>query len=173
MREVAARARLDGDTPELVVVLRAEGEMDVPLPALTVCLRQGQLLILPVNEGIGYPVDDEALPPMHYYLYGGHGLCMPGTGRWKVMPAGWPYRDTGRRGSHHPSARWPARPRFRVGAAEAAFGPERAIRYFFLDGGGYVAMAKRYREYAKQTGLFKTLIEKRKAVPGWTSWLGR
>ncbi len=35
----------------------------------------------------------------------------------------------------------------------------------FWSGGGYVAMAKRYREYAKQTGLFKTLEEKRKSIP--------
>ena len=45
------------------------------------------------------------------------------------------------------------------------FGPERIIRYIFLEGGGYVAMAKRYRDYAKQAGLFKTLDEKRKTVP--------
>lgn len=33
------------------------------------------------------------------------------------------------------------------------FGPERVIRYVLLEKGGYVAMAKRYREYAKKTGL--------------------
>jgi hypothetical protein len=42
------------------------------------------------------------------------------------------------------------------------FGPKRRLRYVFLDGGGYVAMCKRYREYARQTGLLKTLTEKRK-----------
>ena len=45
------------------------------------------------------------------------------------------------------------------------FGPKRVIRYVFFDRGGYVAMAKRYREYAKQIGLLKTLAEKRKANP--------
>jgi hypothetical protein len=50
-------------------------------------------------------------------------------------------------------------------AQRGQFGPERAIRYGFFDRGGYVAMAKRYREYARQTGLFKTLTDKCKAIP--------
>ena len=37
---------------------------------------KGDFLVMPVNEGISYPVDDETLWPMHYHLYGGHGLCM-------------------------------------------------------------------------------------------------
>jgi hypothetical protein len=35
----------------------------------------------------------------------------------------------------------------------------------FLDKGGYVAQAKRYRAYARETGLFKTLAEKRRENP--------
>ena len=81
MHELAARARLDGDTPELVVFLRAEGMMDAALAwPEPFASAKGQLLILPVNEGISYPVDDESLPAMHYHLYGGHGLCMPWYG---------------------------------------------------------------------------------------------
>ncbi len=81
MHKVAARAWLDGDTPDIVVALRAEGEMDVPLawPA-PFASAKGQQLILPVNEGISYPADDESLPVMRYYLYGGHGFCMPWYG---------------------------------------------------------------------------------------------
>ena len=37
---------------------------------------KGSYLVMPVNEGMSYPVDDPSLPPMHYILYGGHGLCM-------------------------------------------------------------------------------------------------
>ena len=167
MRELTATARLDGDTPELVVVLRAEGEMDVPLawPA-PFASAKGQLLILPVNEGISYPADDESLPEIHYYLYGGHGLCMPWYGAVEG-DTGWmaiietpddaavsiPRHD----GLLGLVPEWEPQ--------KQRFGGERVIRYAFLDGGGYVAMAKRYREYAKQTGLFKTLDEKRKSVP--------
>jgi hypothetical protein len=167
MSEVAAWARLDGDTAELVVGLRAEGEMEAPLawPAPFASAR-GQLLILPVNEGISYPTDDESLPAMHYYLYGGHGLCMPWYGAVEG-DAGWmaiietpddaavsiPRRD----GLLGLVPEWEPQ--------KQRFGPERVIRYVFLEGGGYVAMAKRYREYAKQRGLLKTLDEKRKSVP--------
>jgi hypothetical protein len=167
MREMAAKARLDGDNPEVAVVLRAEGEMEAALawPA-PFASAKGQLLILPVNEGISYPADDESLSAMHYYLYGGHGLCMPWYGATEG-DTGWmaivetpddaavsiPRRD----GLLSLVPEWEPQ--------KQHFGPERVIRYVFLDAGGYVAMAKRYREYAKQTGLLKTLEEKRKTVP--------
>jgi len=53
MLAVTAKAQLDGDSPEMLVVIRAEGAMDVPLawPA-PFAAAKGQLLILPVNEGI-------------------------------------------------------------------------------------------------------------------------
>ncbi len=37
------------------------------------------------------------------------------------------------------------------------FGYARRLRWVFFDDGGYVAMCKRYRQYARQTGLLKTL----------------
>src|SRR5262249_54923600 len=50
-------------------------------------------------------------------------------------------------------------------ASRGAFSYERKIRYAFFDRGGYVAQAKRYREYARETGLFKTLAQKRQENP--------
>ncbi len=166
LRELAAKVRLDGDTPEVVVTLRAEGEMDAPLswPAPFASAR-GQLLILPVNEGISYPTDDESLPAMHYYLYGGHGLCMPwygtveGDAGWMAIietPDDAAVNIPRREGLLSLAPEWEPQ--------KQQFGPERVIRYVFLDHGGYVGMAKRYREYAKQTGLLKTLAEKRQRV---------
>ncbi|MBI4626151.1 MAG: hypothetical protein HY736_23385, partial [Verrucomicrobia bacterium] len=46
------------------------------------------------------------------------------------------------------------------------------VRYVFLDQGGHVAMAKRYRAYAKQNGLFKSLEEKRRLNPNVDCLLG-
>ena len=51
-------------------------------------------------------------------------------------------------------------------AQKSRLGYSRRLLYHFIDRGGYVAMAKRYRAYAKQTGLLKTLAEKRKERPG-------
>jgi hypothetical protein len=50
-------------------------------------------------------------------------------------------------------------------AQKGQFGYERRLRYVFFDGGGHVAIAKRYREYARQIGLLKTLAEKRQENP--------
>jgi hypothetical protein len=40
------------------------------------------------------------------------------------------------------------------------FGYKRRMKYCFFDKGGYVAMAKRYRQYAREKGLLKPLYEK-------------
>lgn len=45
------------------------------------------------------------------------------------------------------------------------FGAPRVVRYAFLDRGGYVAMAKRYRRAAEASGLVKTFREKAKERP--------
>jgi hypothetical protein len=39
------------------------------------------------------------------------------------------------------------------------------LRYVFFDRGGHVAIAKRYREHARQTGRLKTLADKRRENP--------
>ena len=167
MRELSATVRLERETPELVVSIQAGGDMDAALawPAPFLSTR-GEILIMPVNEGIAYPVDDPSLPEMRYHLYGGHGLCMPWFGAMRDG-AGWMAivetpDDAAVALSRHDgllglTPEWEPQ--------KQRFGPERVIRYVFLEKGGYVAMAKRYREYAKKTGLFKTLEEKRKAVP--------
>lgn len=43
---------------------------------------------------------------------------------------------------------------------KGAFGYKRRIKYCFFDKGSYVAIAKRYREYADGKGLLQTLLEK-------------
>jgi hypothetical protein len=45
------------------------------------------------------------------------------------------------------------------------FGSPRRLRYVLFDDGGYVAMCKRYRAHATQSGLLVTLEEKRKKIP--------
>lgn len=171
---VNGQLRLEGKSPEVVVELRGEGELEnsvaFPLPFVS---EKGSLLILPVNEGICYPADDPTLGPMYYHLYGGHGLCMP----WYGM-------TDGRRGvmtlvetPNDAAVQLPQlasllhlRPLWLP--EKGRFGPPRRLRYVFFDDGGYVAMAKRYRRYAQQTGLFKTLAEKRKENPNVDRLIG-
>ncbi|MGC3957518.1 MAG: hypothetical protein QM813_06025 [Verrucomicrobiota bacterium] len=57
-------------------------------------------------------------------------------------------------------------------AQKHRLGYTREIRYIFFDSGGHVAMAKRYRQHAKEVGLFKTLAEKKKDVPAIDKLVG-
>jgi len=50
-------------------------------------------------------------------------------------------------------------------AQKGKLGYTRRLLYSFLDRGGYVAMAKRYRLYGREKGLVKTLVQKRKERP--------
>ena len=167
--EFDARVRLDASAAELVVELAAKADCPMPVrleypPAFAT--GKGTLLIAPVNEGISYPADDATLPAMSYHLYGGHGLCMPWWGQTEGEAAvmglvetpndaqvGIPRRD----GLLCLAPQWIAE--------RGKFGPARRIRYVFFSEGGYVAMCKRYRQYAQQTGLFKTLAQKRRENP--------
>jgi hypothetical protein len=45
------------------------------------------------------------------------------------------------------------------------FGYPRRVRYIFVAEGGYVAICKRYRDYAKRNGFLVTLLEKAKRKP--------
>lgn len=182
MNKFTAAIVSEKDRPELALTLSGEGELGRPLgyPHPFVA-EKGELLIMPVNEGISYPADDATLPEMHYILYGGHGLCMawygicgerPGAGRPQATaatasssggagmmtlvetPDDAAVRVRRHDGLLQPAPQWDPQ--------KGRFGPARKLRYVFFDDGGYVAMAKRYREYAKQVGLLKTLAEKRK-----------
>ena len=165
--KVACAIRLDDDRPELTVELRGEGRMpnDIAFPP-PLQTAKGMLLIMPVNEGISYPVDDRSLRPMWYHLYGGHGLCM-----------GWYGVTDGQRALMF-IVETPDDAAVRVPrldglltlapiwqAQKGQFGYPRRLRLVAFERGGYVAMCKRYRQHAKKIGLFKTLAEKRKANP--------
>lgn len=55
---------------------------------------------------------------------------------------------------------------------KGTLGYPRKLLYHFADRGGYVALAKRYRAYAKTRGLVKTLEEKRKERPSIDQMVG-
>ncbi len=153
--------------PKLIVELRGEGDLaqtiQFPHPFIT---GKGTYLVMPVNEGISYPVDDRSLSPMWYHLYGGHGLCMP----WYGVTDGQQGMMTIVETPDDAAVRVPRLEGFLRLAPEwqsqkGKFGPTRKLRYIFFDRGGHVAMCKRYRSYAKQTGLLKTLEQKHKENP--------
>ncbi len=170
MLKVAGTIQLVPDASEVLVTMQADGsmlsELAFPRPLST---EAGDLLIMPVNEGISYPVEDDSLPAMRYHMYGGHGLCMGFWGVTDLQRGLMAIVETPDDAAVR-ADRWDGNAG-RLGLAmswlpqKAKFGTERRIRFVLLETGGYVAMCKRYREYAKSINRFKTLTEKRADNP--------
>ncbi|SDU15621.1 Carbohydrate binding domain-containing protein [Verrucomicrobium sp. GAS474] len=165
--KIEATLRLDPARPEFTLDLAAQGELPgtlhYPGPFLT---KPGQYLVVPMNEGISYPVEDPDIQPMDLVAYGGHGICMAfwgvtdgEHGQMAILetPDDAAIRIDRHDGKLDIAPQWEPQKR--------QFGYPRRLRYIFFDQGGHVAMAKRYRAYAKETGLFRTLEQKRKENP--------
>ena len=154
----------------LVVEVRDGGKMSrkirYPAPFMT---ESGDRLIVPLREGIGYPVDENVSVPKSF------GLSMPffGVAEDKTG-AGWmALVETPDDMSVVPSkldgyltagVEWlPQMERF---------GYSRRIRFSFQNRGGHVAMAKRYRKSSRLRGRLVTFEEKRKLNPKIDALLG-
>ncbi len=167
---LTATVALDPAKPEMTVRLTGTGSIQQPVafPPPFVS-RPGTWLVLPMNEGIIFPVDDATLSPITLNTYSGHGLCMPwygvtdtrsGAGVQTILQT--PddaHVDFTRKlgGLLYAQPAWEA--------SRGSFSYSRALTYVFAAKGGYVAQAKRYRAYAQATGLFKTLAQKRRENP--------
>lgn len=158
---------LDGDLPECVVECDAKGALSSPVhfpaPFLT---EPGDSLVIPMNEGISYPVEDKSIEPMHLAAYGGHGICMAFWGQTdgeRGQMAIFETPDDAAIRIDRAGGRLSVAPEWE--AQRGQFGYARRLRYAFFDKGGHVAFAKRYRAHARKTGLFKTLAEKRRENP--------
>ncbi len=158
---------LDKNLPEFTLELSADGKLNrslkFPHPFVS---ESGTYLVVPMNEGISYPVEDKTINPRRLITYGGHGICMP---FWGVTD--------GRQG-HMAIIETPDDAAVRIqrtdeklyiapewDSQKGRFGYTRRLRYVFFDKGGHVAVCRRYRSYAQKTGLLKTLEQKRKENP--------
>ena len=165
--EFSLQAQLDSLRPELVIELKAQGEMsaDLRFPHPFTGL-PGDYLVVPMNEGISFPVDDMTISPMRLVAYGGHGICMAFYGVTDGVRGQMAILETPDDASirvERLEGRLVVVPEWEPQHGQCGYA--RRLRYVFFDQGGHVAMAKRYRDYAKQIGLFKTLEEKRQFNP--------
>jgi len=171
LRRWQASYRVEKDRPEVVVTLEGEGAMTSPIayPA-AFASQKGDRLIVPMNEGISYPADDPGDIPRRLIAYGGHGICMSffgvqddatGAGWMAILETPDDAAMVARRDAE--TKLWTLGPSW--DDQKKRFGYARRIRYVFLDKGGYVAMCKRYRAYAKEIGKLKTFAEKAKERP--------
>lgn len=166
----SVRFELTGD--ELLVTIefnRAErlGVLRYPQPFQT---KKGDRLLVCKNEGMGYPVEEE-----HLELRGGTYAC----GYWLSMPFFGVLDDATGAGflaiseTHEdatletyrlgPEKLWSAGPGWL--SEWGTFGYPRRVRYVFVEKGGHVAQAKRFRAWAKRQGWVKTFQEKAIARP--------
>jgi hypothetical protein len=168
--DLAVQLTLTAGKPEFEVTLSGAGPLKnmvgFPFPFIT---GKGTGLVIPMNEGILYPVDDASINNRRLQTYSGHGICMPWFGATDLQ-SGESYMaiietpdDADIDITRQNGANLFVRPLWE--ASHGDFSYARKIRYAFFANGGYVAQAKRYREYAKQTGLFKTLADKRRENP--------
>ena len=166
-QEITGTMRMEKDAPEFTVELTAQGEMlgalRFPHPFVS---HPGEYLVVPMNEGISYPVEDRSIEPFSLVAYGGHGICM---GFWGATDGARGYMaiietpDDATIRIERPDGLLAIAPQW--DAQHGQFGYTRRLRYVFFDQGGHVAMAKRYRTYAQKIGLFKTLEQKRRENP--------
>lgn len=164
---MTAEIELDAQRSEFVFSVAGTGELHealrYPYPFGS---ESGDRLVVPMNEGISYPVDDPSIETFRLIAYGGHGICM----------AFWGVTDD--RQGHAVIIETPDDAAIRLLRQESRlviapewdpqkgqFGYTRKLRYVFFEQGGHVAMAKRYRDYARETGLLKTLAQKRSENP--------
>jgi hypothetical protein len=171
MAEMEAGITLEESAPEFVVTLNAGGKVtrpvDYPAAFLTA---PGERLIVPMNEGMGYPVDEEHQGLWRMIAYGGHGICMGFFGCVKdAGGSGWMCiletpDDASMNAFKGEDGLWRAGPSWDL--SRGGFAYQRRARYVFFERGGHVAMCKRYRAHAKQSGLLKTFSAKVKERPG-------
>jgi hypothetical protein len=161
--DIQTTLRLEPDSPELTITLSAEGDLEQPLrfphPFVT---EAGTYLVVPMNEGISYPVEDKTIQTRRLIAYGGHGICMAfwgvtdgATGHMSIIET----PDEASIGIRRIDGRLCIAPEW--DPQKGRFGYTRKLRYVLFDEGGHVAICKRYRTYAKKAGLLKTLEQKR------------
>jgi hypothetical protein len=165
--DIKTEIRLDGEKPEFTVAISAKGNLKGTLGFPHPFVSQGGMyLVVPMNEGISYPVDDESIEPMWLVAYGGHGICMA---FWGVTDGESGHTviietpDDALIQINRLEGRLCIAPRWE--SQKGDFGYTRKLRYVFFDKGGHVAMCKRYRQYAQQIGRLKTLDQKRQENP--------
>ncbi len=166
------------ERPEVLVTVTGEGEMPVALDwPQAFATRPGDRLVVPMNEGISYPVTEPDGIPARLIAYGGHGICMAffgvqddatGAGYMGVIETPDDAAATFRR----PAGDEPFAAGVSWEAQKGRFGYARRLRCVFFDKGGHVAMCKRYRAYAKEKGTLKTFAEKVKDRPSVDRLLG-
>lgn len=187
--------RLEPDCAELVMELRAPPETPIQSPIFFPPAFQsapGDRIIVPLGEGISFPAEVTDPPLGVRPYYSGHGVTMAffAAAEDRILPSGESVggpaymaicetadnsaiellRNAGafspiKRTENTRSNGELLTVRQVWGADRGKFGYPRRVRLVFLDGGGHVAICKRYRQHARQHGLVVPFAEKVRRNP--------
>jgi len=198
-----AVVRLEPGCAELVMELHAPPETPIRSPISFPPAFEsapGDRIIVPLGEGISFPVEITDPPLGVRPYYSGHGITMAffAVAEDRVLPSGESrggpaymticetpdnsgvelLRNAGSSpvGSDSSDAKSTGdllTVRQVWGADRGRFGYPRRVRFVFLNAGGHVAICKRYRQYARQQGLVVPFAEKMKRNPARKARLER
>lgn len=165
--DLSALLVLDSSEAEFTFELQGEGELPGPIEfPHPFASAEKDWLVIPMNEGISYPADDASVDLHRLIAYGGHGICMAfwgvtdgAAGHMAIIET----PDDAAIRMQRVSGKLVVAPEW--DPQQGTIGYARRLRYVFLESGGHVAMAKRYRAHAVATGLVRTLQEKRETNP--------
>lgn len=174
LTSVKTTFRIETAKPEVEVTLEGSG----PLAEALECPQafkssHATEFVVPMNMGIAYKADDDAVAEQWLHSWGGHGLSMAfwgaqeGTSAMMTIietPDDFMLRLVRRDGLLTAVPTWYGQ--------KGQMGYARHLRYVFFDKGDYVAIAKRYRAYARQIGTLKTLKEKLAENPNVSKLVG-
>ncbi len=163
---------LSGDAPEVEITLDVAtktskiGEI-APLPALACRDAKSFLVLAPYCDGLGIPVTDLSWRGRRWAVW---GLDLPFIGltdgkRGYMIIAEDPDDAVFRADAAKEGGATLLAPKIAWVGQKRQFGYARRARFCFFDQGGYVAICKRYRRYARDQGLLVTLKEKTKRKP--------
>jgi len=173
--EIEATIKLQENDAEFTVEVSGNGNMTdslrFPQPFET---GKGTYLVVPLNEGISYPVEDTSISPTRLATYAGDGgisMAFWGVtdgdkGQMAIIqtPNDAEIRIDRDQGNLYVAPEWDSQ--------KGQFGYPRSLRYVFFDHGGYVAMCKQYRAYAEAIGFLKTLKQKIQENPNVAMLIG-
>ncbi len=183
---------LSKTAPELTVKLVGAPEMnlDQPIsyPSAFESVPQDRIII-PINEGISFPVTEDAPGAGHLVAYGGHGICMgfwaqceeefvpaPNTDENTINQLGEVRGKSGylailetsddvRITTSRPDENTLLTTTLEWQGQKGKLGYDRVIRYVFFDKADVTTVVKRYRAYADTIGLVVPFTEKVKRNP--------
>lgn len=176
---------LHSTKPDLKVTFEphTEGEWhEVAYPYSFYMPEQDAYLVFPHSEGLLAPLHKNApdyLPLNKDYIYSGYGpycaclgMASPAVGDGLLIL----YNDPELGGYDMVDVPTEAGlvtvPQVFWRANKYQFDRGRSVTFCFQDTGGYVAMAKRYQEFCKENGYFRTLEDKAKELPVVNQMIG-